>query len=195
MPDREPLLSFRPREQSGAAELHVLAGEPRAEAITPYLTGKFCEHLGSNIYNGMCAQILRNPAFADWPFACWGGLHPDGGHKRESDEEKIAAAIRGHDAGRFWPEEETPRVLESREDGLAHWWIRQGDRDAVRVSPDAGPHGGRAQRVEISAAGRGLAQWIYLPLHRVRRYEWRIVARSNCLTGLRIALTSEGGDA
>ena len=35
-------------------------------AVSPYLFGKFCEHLGNNIYQGMEAQILFNPTLARW---------------------------------------------------------------------------------------------------------------------------------
>ena len=49
---------------------------------------------------------------------------------------------------------------------------------AVVCSPDTGPYGGRAQRVRAGRAGRGIAQWTWLPLHRVREYEFEILVRS-----------------
>jgi hypothetical protein len=45
--------------------------------IPRFITGTFAEHLRDNIYNGMCAQILRNPTFVDYPFASL-ELSPDG---------------------------------------------------------------------------------------------------------------------
>ena len=60
------------------------------------------------------------------------------------------------------------------------------------MSPDVGPAGGRAQRVEASAAGEGVSQWTHLPLHRVRGYEFRLVTRSTDLTSLTVTLSAEG---
>jgi alpha-L-arabinofuranosidase len=188
----EPLFSFSANSKRGSARLCVRAGSPRPEKLSPYLTGKFCEHLGSNIDNGMCAQILRNPTFADWPFAARAGWHPDGGYKPECDEEKIAASLRGRHSARVWPKDQIEQLVESRADGLAHWWVREGARENVRVSSDAGPHGTRAQRVETSSAGEGVAQWVYLPLHRTRCFEWRVVVRSPELSGLSVQLFAEG---
>lgn len=59
------------------ARLVVHADQPSPLRIPDFITRKFCEHLGANIYNGMDAQILRNPTFADFPF--WTGqMTPDG---------------------------------------------------------------------------------------------------------------------
>jgi alpha-L-arabinofuranosidase len=178
--------------QSGKAELCIRAGKPDEQPLSQLLTGKFCEHLGSNIDNGMCAQILRNPTFADWPFPARGIKHPDGGFMLECDEEKIAGFLGGKHISRVWPEGQSQRLIESRLDGLAHWWIRQGQRDDCRVSPDVGPHGGRAQRVESKVAGGGLAQWLHLPLHRTRNYQWRVVGRSPDLSELKMQLLAQG---
>jgi hypothetical protein len=57
--------------------LRVHAGERSPHPIPAFLTGKFAEHLGFNIYNGMDAQVLRNATFADYPFAS-GHSTPDG---------------------------------------------------------------------------------------------------------------------
>src|SRR5215210_4914560 len=43
--------------------LDLFAAERAQQPITPYLLGKFTEHLGRNIYRGMWAQILVNPGF------------------------------------------------------------------------------------------------------------------------------------
>src|SRR5580700_4302162 len=69
------------RLQTGAndssATLRVLAGEPSPYRIPAFITGKFAEHLRENIYGGMCAEILRNPTLADYPFATR-EMNPDG---------------------------------------------------------------------------------------------------------------------
>jgi len=176
------------------ATLRIHAGQRSEAAISNYITGKFCEHLGSNIYNGMCAQILRNPTFADYPF--WGGaVSPDGRTMFLSDDEKIADAVRHQCARLSYSSEQIASLIESRKNGLAFWWMRVGPKNEVRVSADAGPHGGRAQRVEIEKAGQGIAQLTYLPLHRVRKYEYEMVVRSPDLPALTLEIGAEGGKA
>jgi alpha-N-arabinofuranosidase len=173
------------------AHLRVSVRERAAAPLTPYLTGKFCEHLGNNIYNGMHAQVLRNPTFAEHLFGA-AGRRVDGGVKFQCDEERIAEQVK-HFAERWvLPPGGWEQLLESRADGLAFPWVREGAREAVRVSPDVGPAGGRAQRVEVLAGGEGVVQWTYLPLHRVRAYEFRLVARSADLTSLTVTLAAEG---
>jgi len=182
---------FTPTNDPTHARLRIQAAVRAPHRVPAFLTGKFCEHLGANIANGMWAQILRNPTFAEFPFGGAGRL-PDGGARFQSDEEKIVEQIRNGAARLGVPAGEVEKMIEARADGLAHFWVREGEREAVRTSPDVGPHGGRAQRVEVRAAGQGIAQWTHLPLHRVRRFRWRVVARSNQISALQIALIPEG---
>ena len=179
------------KDQSRAT-LRVKAGEVSPHPIARYITGKFAEHLGANIYNGMDAQILRNPTLADYPFST-GQLLPDGGPGFESDEDKISQELRRQAARAGWPEPEVERLVTARTDGLATWWTREGARNEVLVSPDTGPFGGRAQRVQVRAAAEGIAQWTYLPLYRARRYQLEILSRSPDLETLSIALWPEHG--
>ena len=58
---------------AGKATVHVDVSQRGAEPIPRYLTGKFCEHLGNNIYNGMDAQfcaIRRSPSTRSGPVRC-----------------------------------------------------------------------------------------------------------------------------
>jgi alpha-L-arabinofuranosidase len=183
-----PLRFIRESKESSNATLRVRAAERSPHRIPAYITGKFAEHLGWNIYNGMDAQILRNPTFADYPF--WSGqMTPDGVTKFRDDDDKIVGQVR-EQALRFgWPEGELAGLLEARTDALACFWTRAGSRDAVQVSPDTGPHGGRAQRVQVRAAGDGIAQWAWLPLHRARRYTFEIFARSPDIASLTVSLS------
>ena len=182
-----PLREIRTTTESSRATVRVHLAEKAAYRIPQYITGKFAEHLGANIYNGMDAQILRNPTFADYPFSN-GQMSPDGIVHFHSEEEKISEEIR-RQAGRWgWPAQDLDALVTARTDGMACWWSREGAREAVQVSPDTGPHGGRAQRVQVRDAGQGIAQWTYLPLHRVRRYEFEIFARSPNLQTLEVAL-------
>ena len=174
------------------ATLRVRAGERAAHPIPREMTGKFAEHLGHNIYHGMDAQVLLNPTFAPFPF--WTGqMTPDGVTLFHSERDKINQEIRRLGGRRGWPDAELDRLIEDYQDGLACSWARVGPRSAVEVSPDTGAHGGRAQRVQCKAGGQGIAQWTYLPLHRVRDYEFELFVRSPALTALRVALTA--GDA
>jgi hypothetical protein len=47
----------------------------------------------------------------------------------------------------------------------------------VEVSPDSSTHG-RAQRIRTQASGQGIAQWTWLPLHRVREFEVEVFGRA-----------------
>ncbi len=173
------------------ATVRIMAQKRAAHPIPAYITGKFAEHLGANIYNGMEAQILRNPTFAEYPF--WTGqMSPDGVTRFHSDEEKIAQELRRQAPRWGWPASELDNLLGARADANAAWWAREGTREAVQFSPDTGSHGGRAQRVQVRAAGEGIAQWVYLPLHRTRKYQFEIYARSPDVPGFSVSLTAAG---
>jgi alpha-N-arabinofuranosidase len=176
------------REPSRAV-LRVRTAERSPDKIPRYITGKFAEHLGWNIYKGMDAQILLNPTFADYPF--WTGqMSPDGVTKFHVEDSRINEELR-RAATRFgWPETELDGLVQARGDALACFWTRVGSREAVQLSPDTGPHGGRAQRVAVKEAGEGVAQWVWLPLHRVRRFEFEIMARSPEVKELTVTLAS-----
>jgi alpha-N-arabinofuranosidase len=171
----------------GRATVRVRVGRRSLHTIPRGITGKFAEHLGWNIYNGMDAQILRNPTFAEYPFST-SQMSPDGVARFHSAEGRITEELR-RSAPRFgWPDAELDALTEARTDGLAAFWTRVGPRDAVRVSPDTGPHGGRAQRVETAGTDQGIAQWTWLPLHRARRFEFELLVRSPDLNALRVVL-------
>jgi len=173
--------------KAAQAVLRVRAAERSPHPIPRYITGKFAEHLGSNILNGMDAQILRNPTLADFPFSS-GQTTPDGVVTFQFDRERIGQQLRQGASRLGWPEGEIAPLVEARDDGLACWWVRVGPRGSVQVSPDTAPYGGRAQRIEVRAAGEGIAQWTYLPLHRVRKFQCEMFARSPDMKSLTISL-------
>src|SRR5512138_1013008 len=77
-----------PQQVQAPAALVIHADAPFPNRIPKFLTGKFCEHLGANIYNGMDAQILRNATFADFPL--WSGhMTPDGLTSFHFEKDKI----------------------------------------------------------------------------------------------------------
>ena len=185
---------FHESANPASAVLRVHAGERSPDPIPAFLTGKFAEHLGFNIYNGMDAQVLRNATFADYPFAS-GHTTPDGVVQFLWADDAVNAELR-RAARRFgWPASELDGLAMARADVLAAFWTRLGSREAVQVSPDTGPHGGRAQRVQVAAAGQGIAQWTWLPLHRTRRYEFALLARAPGATTFSLTLTAEGQTA
>jgi len=190
MTESTSLHSFRASSASDRAVLRIRPDVRSACLVSPWLTGKFCEHLGNNICHGMEAQILRNPTFADIRLAA--DRAPNGGRYFHFDSDEIEKMIQRQAKRYGWAAADIDRLVEARRSVLALWWLARGD---VVTSPDVGPHGGRAQRVETTASGDGVEQLVYLPLHRVQRYQWRILARSNDLTGLTISLGPADGSA
>ncbi len=173
------------------ATLDIDARQVAAYPIPRNLSGKFCEHLGANIYNGMDAQILHNPTFAEFPF--WTGqMTPDGITSFHFENDKIERELRRQALRAGWPEAELPGLVQARGDSLAAFWSRTGAEADVLPSPDTGPAGGRAQRLELKA-GAGLKQWTWLPLHRIRKYQFEVLARSPGLKTLRLALKAKDG--
>ena len=74
-------------------------------------------------------------------------------------------------------------------------WLAGGSAKA-RASPSRSPRYGAArrpaQRVRAAGPGQGIAQWIFLPLHRVRKYEIEILGRSADVSELSAALFAQG---
>jgi alpha-N-arabinofuranosidase len=171
------------------ASLIVYADQRSSFTVPRFITGKFCEHLYFNVTNGMDAQILKNPTFADYPFST-GQTSPDGVATFHFGKEEIARAIRG-DAERWgWPTSDMDGLIKSRNEAVACWWAKLGD---VQASPDTGPYGGRAQRLAARASGQGVMQWTWLPLHRVRKYEVQLWVRSPDLDTLSVAFFGPDG--
>ncbi len=132
---------------------------------------------------GMEAQILSNCTFSKWRFSI-GDNHRDGGVREETDRGWVEQRIQAHATRLGWPN--ARQVIDAYFLGGAYGWfevgLAEGARAGVRLSPDVGPYGDRAQRVEVLSASentpRGIGQWTYLPLHRTRRYHFRMVARA-----------------
>ena len=170
------------------ATLSIDATVRSPHPVNLLLYGKFCEHLGSNIYNGMEAQILFNPTFGHWVFnGPENDLNRvDGGTAPEGDRARIGERIQVYAERMGWP---SPAWLqESYARGAAFGWVHLGEPGTVRLSPDVGPHGGRAQRVEVLRGTGGIAQRTWLPLHRTRGFEFRLVGRAAVETVAELSL-------
>jgi len=170
------LLAFTPAEDHSAATITIDLTTRSAHAVSPLLYGKFCEHLGHNIYLGMDAQVLYNHTFGKM---------------------KVQEGFFADRARRLgWPDPEL--VKDSYDDGAALGWFRLGAPDEVLLSPDVGPGGNQAQRFETPGASpdavAGIAQWVYLPTHRTRRYELSMLVRATDPCELQIALLRVDAD-
>jgi alpha-N-arabinofuranosidase len=171
------------------ASLVIYTAEKSEYPIPRNITGKFCEHLFSNITNGMDAQILRNPTFSDYPFRT-GQDTPDGVATFYYERQRIESNIRNSAERWGWPQTEIDGLIRSRNEGVACFWTKLGP---VEASPDTGPYGGRAQRVQTRAASQGIAQWTWLPLHRIRQYEFEMWVRSPDIDRLKVAFFEPNG--
>ncbi len=171
------------------ASLKIDATKQSDDPIAKNLTGKFTEHLYFNVTNGIDAQILLNATMAAYPFKAVDS--PDGVSLFHSDREKIEQEIRRMGPRWGWPGDQLDGLVSAYNDALACWWTRIG---TPVTSPDTNPWGGRAQRIECSAPGQGIAQWCYLPMHRTRKYEFSIYARSRAVKALIVELTQAGQD-
>ncbi len=183
MTSKTTLLQHIPSPDPAEASLSVNAQARAPYTISPLLYGKFCEHLGANIYHGMEAQILFNCTFSKWRFSI-GDNHRDGGVREETDRDWVEQRIQAHATRLGWPD--ARQIIDAYFSGAAYGWfevgLAEGARAGVRLSPDVGPYGDRAQRFEVLGASestpRGIGQWTYLPLHRTRHYHFRMVARA-----------------
>jgi alpha-N-arabinofuranosidase len=185
------LFEHSPASGTGRATIWIDGSVRSTHKVSPRLFGKFCEHLGSNIYNGMEAQILLNPIFGRWSFTASGDpiSRPDGGVVSESDSARIEQQARR--TGERMGLHDAALLLRDLADGCAFGWVRLGGVEDVRTSPDCGPRGDRAQRVEIlgdASRPLGIAQRTYLPLHRTWGYEFRLVARAFEATTVTLSL-------
>ena len=188
-----PLLVSHVSIAQNVANVRIHLDQPSAHRVDRCITGKFCEHLRWNINQGMCAEILRNSTFADYPFTAR-QFSPDGRLYMLADREVLRNRMQREASDAGWPEQEIDALGEGYFDGLAFWWVREGAREAVKVSPDVGPFGGRAQRVETSGAREGIAQWTALPLHRVRTFSYEITLRSPAASRCTLSVYLQGDE-
>jgi alpha-N-arabinofuranosidase len=188
--DEPGIRILRPTADPHQAELRVHTDTRSSYRIPRFITGKFAEHLGFNIYNGMDAQILRNPTFAEYPVRN-GQMNPDGVAEFLTEGPQLNLEFRRLAARFGWPESELDRLAQARAEGLAAFWTREGQKDAVQVSPDTGPNAGRAQRVKVLAGGQGVGQWTWLPLHRTHEFDVDVLARSRELRALVVSVWAQ----
>ena len=170
----------RPRARRPAAKeatIRVRAAERAKEAIPKYITGKFCEHLGTNIYNGMDAQILRNPTFAEFPFSAGQHARRPGGVPNRPRADRPPNAAAGQADRLAGGARSTGSSRPARTRWPAGGFAPAAGRRCKSVPTPARTAAARSA-CKCAKAGEGIAQWTCLPLHRVRKYEFEILARS-----------------
>jgi|GEM_PF-324565 len=164
--------------------------DERGATVNPDLYAKFGEHLYSprNVKSAFSAETVYNPTFGAWKFQV---PEPtvDGGRPPEHDPEEVSERVEQYAEWQALPDAE--RLREAYRDGTALFWFPLGD---ARTSPEPGVAGDRAQRIEASGPGDGVAQWTHLPLQRARRYEGDLVARAQRGTTVEISLRTVGED-
>lgn len=127
--------------------------------------GQFGEHLGANVYNGMWAQVLRNPGFEGYEYF----------------------DIEAEKALRAWG---LPDVAAGKERGLACYWLPVGEA-VYALDGDAFNSNG-CQRMAIQRQG-GIRTPVMLPLHRTRAYVLTFYARVDHSTAGRVVVTTADG--
>ncbi len=166
------LITFSP-SRDGVTRIEIDCSRRAERPINRLLFGKFTEHLGRNIYNGMWAQVLQNPSFVDWSY-----FRPIWAREREG---------RASD----YPMD---RVLAAYERGLGCWWLPYGEPNATYLLDWVAPFSGEtSQRIFAPPSGveTGVAQVVYLPAHRIRAYTATLHARGQA-KALRVSLVKEG---
>ncbi len=146
------------------ASLRVMAGQRGPVPMSKFLCGKFCEHLGSNIYNGMWAQILRNPGFEPW--------------RLYGNDAMIAHRVAGLE--RLFG---LKGLARSRQRGIAFPWVACGQGEMTFALDPEAFNSATAQRVKVTSlpegATAGVAQPIHLPVHREDDYALSFYARGD----------------
>lgn len=160
------------QSKDGSNRIRITCAQPAKDHVNRLLFGKFTEHLGRNIYNGMWAQVLQNTSFADWSFFRHVWRQKKEGQGGDFPLDRIAGACAR---------------------GVACGWLPYGSDDATYGIDWENPlNSDTSQRISTPGAGveSGVEQLIYLPLHRVRSYAVSFYLRGQA-DRVRVALVDE----
>ncbi len=172
----QPLVEFE-EAPSADTRIEIRAQERAARPVSRYLYGKFTEHLWWNVYNGLWAQILKNPGFESWE------LLGDGW-------KRIPEWFR---RGGFPDEFPALRIADSPGGGVAPWWLPWGGATAEYAVETGAFNSERCQKISAAslAGGAGIEQPVFLPLHRASTYQLQLYARGSAR--LRLGVYAAGG--
>ena len=166
------IMRYKTEESSSAiARLEIHAERRAPRPVSRRLFGKFSEHLGTNVYNGMWSQILRNPGFEDEE-----KFHSARLHQRLAGIEH-RWGVRG--------------LVRAPAHGVAPYWVAHGD--GVHCALDSGAvNSDHCQRLTHSDdVGRcGIEQAVFLPIHRVAEYDLSMWARGRGVGSLEVSILS-----
>lgn len=166
----EPLIRF---VEDNAPRLEVFAAQRGEHAISPLLFGKFTEHLGRNVYHGIWAQMLVNPGFEPAQPFLYGERPPSETLPRHLAWWGVSEAV---------TRPLLRRLEESLREGTAYAWLRFGNGEARYALDGDRVNSETSQRIVVrSLASRevGIAQPIFLPLHRQKRVVLSVWAKGN----------------
>lgn len=161
--------------QAGQTSIDVWPHDRAGKAVSRRLFGKFAEHLGQNVYNGMWAQVLRNTGFE--PLESFNmGRHAA---NPEVFLERLA---------KFW---DMPGLAEAPALGVAPLWSPYGEGEVSYALDGSAFGSGHCQQIAVrSAAGAaGIEQPVFLPLHRQDTFDFCFYARG--ANGLRISVWTQ----
>jgi len=163
-----------------SATIEVTASQRAAQPVSRLLYGKFAEHLGSNIYNGMWAQVLRNSGFEPWRL--FGTTDAQIAHAAERLGRMLG--VKG--------------LAASRERGIAFPWIPCGQGTATFALDTEAFNSETSQRIAATAVPTGgaigVAQPICLPAPRCHKYEFSLHARGDSPLDLALRKGSPDGE-
>ncbi|HUY82121.1 MAG TPA: alpha-L-arabinofuranosidase C-terminal domain-containing protein [Acidobacteriaceae bacterium] len=153
-----------------AATVHVDASRDAGAKISPTIFGSFLEPIGNSTYNGLWAQILRNPSLEE---GLW-----DAPHVREMLHEH-------------------PALARSSQLGLPLPWEPLDYAQGNRYQIDYG-HAANSWRalVVLGVPGQhtGIRQEVYLPVQRELSYKGSLYARHiSGPTGLTVSIREHNG--
>jgi len=171
----KPLVEFLAGDKP---RIEVFAAEKRDSPVPRYLYGQFAEHLGSNVYHGMWAQILGNTGFEP------------GSYFTRRGEDSLESWLGMHSIFTGVPE-----LLESYKNGVACFWGWWGKGDVTYSASDDRINSDSAQKIEIRTLNTpeaGVLQPIFLPTHRTGRYELSLWVKST-VPKLHVAIRDTDG--
>ena len=173
----QPFYEF---EETGSEEsrIEIWADSRASRPVSRYLYAKFTEHLWWNVYNGLWAQVLKNPSFESWE------LLGDGW-------KRIPGWVRGGGFPELFP---SLRIPESPGGGVAPWWAPWGTAKVTYSLDSDAFNSERSQKIAAESVdgGAGIEQPIFLPLHRERKFALEFYAKGSAR--LRVSVQSSGGE-
>ncbi len=165
---------YEVRQADGGRAVLDVRADARGEPVRRELYGKFTEHLGANVYNGIWAQILVNPGFEGAGAFDHG---PASGHAR-----KMLERVGGRQR---WMRADG--LVDAYRKGVAPFWAAFG-KDATYAHVGGAFNSDHCQRIDVTGSTAGVQQPMWLPLHRVETFELTLAARGEGVGELSVSI-------